>query len=124
MTKPPASPAMMRTTAYYSVIPEHTNEFIAAVKKINEGIQKTNYPVKPSRWYQLANGGETPTFVQLINRATWADMEPPEKTLDAALKEAYGESGPQLLDSLRNSCSKIVSELAVYRADLSYVPSK
>jgi hypothetical protein len=124
MTKPPASPAMMRTTTYYSVIPEHTNEFIATVKKINEAIQKTNYPAKPSRWYALASGGEAPTFVQLVDRATWADMEPPEKTLEAALKEAYGDSGPQLLDQLRRSCSKIMTELSVYRADLSYVPSK
>lgn len=122
LTKPPASPAMMRTTAYYSVIPEHVNEFIATVKKINEGIQKSNYPTKPSRWYSLANGGETPTFVLITDRATWADMEPPEKTLEAALKEAFGESGPQLLDQLRRSCSKIVTELSVYRADLSYIP--
>jgi hypothetical protein len=122
LTKPPASPAKMRTTTYYSVIPEHANEFVAAVKKINEGLQKSNYPLKPSRWYALANGGEVPTFVQIVDRATWADVEPPEKTLDAALKEAYGDTGPQLLDQLRHSCSKVVSELSVYRPELSYIP--
>jgi hypothetical protein len=49
-------------------------------------------------------------------------MEPPEKTLEAVLKDAYGDSGPQALDQLRHSCSKIVTDLLVYRPDLSYIP--
>jgi hypothetical protein len=122
LTKPPATPAMMRTTTYYTVIPAHANDFTATVKKINDAIQKTNTSSRPSRWYALANGGETPSFVQIVDRATWADMEPPEKSTEAVLKEAYGDTGPQLLDQLRHSCSKIVTELSVYRADLSYVP--
>jgi hypothetical protein len=119
LTKPPATPAMMRTTAYYTVIPEHTNDFIDAVKKINAAIQKTNAPVKPSRVYALTNGGDVPTFVLITDRATWADMEP-QKTTKAILKEAYGDS--QALEQLRRSCSKIVTELSVYRPDLSYIP--
>jgi len=121
-TKPPATPAKMRTTATYTLIPEHLNDFTDAIKKINAAIQKTNYPVKPSRWYQLANGGSTPTFVLVTDRASWADMEPAEKKLEDALKEAYGDSGPQLLDQLRHSCKSIVSEMSVFRADLSYLP--
>jgi hypothetical protein len=34
--------------------------------------------VKPSRWYSLANGGGVPSFVLVNDRASWADMEPPE----------------------------------------------
>ncbi|HET7207966.1 MAG TPA: hypothetical protein VFI95_15425 [Terriglobales bacterium] len=122
LTKPPATPAKMRTTTAYTLIPEHTNDFIDAVKKINEAIQKTNYPVKPSRWYMLANGGSAPTFVLVSDRASWADMEPPEKKLDDMLKEAYGDSGPQVLDQLRKSCRSIVSEMSLFRPDLSYIP--
>ena len=122
LTKPPATPAMMRTTTVYTVIPARGNEFTDAVKKINAALQKANYPLKPSRWYSLANGGETPTFVQISDRASWAEMEPPEKALEAALKDAEGDSGPQLLDQLRRSCSKITTELSVYRPDLSYIP--
>jgi hypothetical protein len=122
LTKVPPAPAKMRTTTYYTVIPEHVNDFIDAVKKINAAIQKTNYPAKPSRWYALANGGESPTFVQIIDRASWADMEPPEKKLDDALKEAYGETGPQVLKQLRLSCRRVLTELSVYRPDLSYIP--
>jgi hypothetical protein len=110
----------MRTTAIYNVIPEHVNDFLDAIKKINAAIQKTNYPVKPSRWYQLANGGEVPTYVLISDRASWGDMEPPEKKLQDALKEAYGDAGA--LDQLRHSCHRITTEMSVYRADLSYVP--
>jgi hypothetical protein len=70
---------------------------------------------------RLQWGRGTQPFVQIVDRATWADVEPPE-TLDAALKEAYGDTGPQLLDQLRHSCSKVVSELPVYRPELSYIP--
>ncbi len=121
MTKPSATPAKMRTTAIYTLIPEHLNDFIDAVKKINGGIQKTNYPVKPSRWYSLANGGDSPTFVLVTDRASWSDMEPPEKKMDEMLKEAYGDGGSQILDQLRRSCKRIVTEMSVYRADLSYI---
>ena len=120
LTKPPATPAKMRTSATYSVIPEHLNDFLDAVKKINAAIQKTNFPVKPSRWYGLANGGDVPTFVLITDRASWGDMEPPEKKLEEALKEAYGDAGA--LDQLRRSCHRIVSEMSVFRPDLSYIP--
>ena len=120
LTKPPSTPAKMRTTAIYNVIPERLNDFLDAIKKINAAIQKTNYPVKPSRWYQLANGGEVPTYVLISDRASWGDMEPPEKKLQDALKEAYGDAGA--LDQLRRSCRRIVTELSVFRADLSYMP--
>lgn len=122
LTKPPATPAKMRTTTTYQLIPEHVNDFIDAVKKISAAIQKTNYPVKPSRWYQLANGGDVPTFILVSDRASWSNMEPPEKKLEDALKEAYGDSGPQVLDQLRRSCHRIVTEMSVFRADLSYMP--
>ena len=121
-TKPPATPSKMRTTATYTLIPEHLNDFIDAVKKINTAVLKTSYPVKPSRWYNLANGGDAPTFVLVTDRASWGDMEAPDKKLEEALKEAYGDTGPQVLDQLRRSCRRITTEMSVYRADLSYIP--
>jgi hypothetical protein len=119
--KPPATPAKMRTTTYYTVIPEHTTDFVGAVKKINAAVQKDNGTLRPSRVYQLVNGGEVPTFVLITDRASWSDMEP-QKSTEALLKDAYGDSGPQVLEQLRRSCSKIVTELSVYRPDLSYIP--
>ena len=121
-TKPPAVPASMRTTATYVVIPEHVNDFTDAIKKINAAMKQTNYPAKPSRWYSLANGGEAPTYVLVTDRAGWADMEPAEKKMEDMLKEAYGDSGAQVLDQLRRSCKRITTEMSKFRPDLSYVP--
>jgi hypothetical protein len=120
LTKPPATPAKMRTRAAYSVIPEHVNDFLEAIKKINAAVKKTNYPMHPSRWYSLANGGSVPTYVLITDRDSWADMEPTEKKLEDALKEADGDASA--LDQLRKSCSRISTDLSKYRPDLSYVP--
>ena len=117
-----SAPAKMSTITTFTVLPGHGQEFIETVKKINEGIKKSNYPVKPSRWYSLANGGDGPTFVLVIDRANYAAMETPEKTLDDSLKEVYGDAGAQLQSQLSRNCSKITTELDVYRPDLSYVP--
>jgi len=58
----------------------------------------------------------------ITDRATWADMEPMGMTTEDLLKAAYGDSGPQILDQLRRSCHRIVTEMSVFRADLSYLP--
>jgi hypothetical protein len=46
-------------------------------------------------------------------------MEPPEKTLDAALKEVYPDANP--LDVIRKSTKKLSTEVQVFRPDLSYL---
>jgi hypothetical protein len=62
------------------------------------------------------------TFILVTDRASWVDVEPPEKKLEEALMEAYGDGGPQILDQLRHSCHRIVTELSVFRPDLSHMP--
>lgn len=119
LTKPPATLAKMRVVTRYWVAPESVPAFIEAVKKVNDGIKKTNFPVKPSRWYSLASGGVVPEFVLISDRASWAEMEPPEKTLDAAMKEAHPDANP--LDVIRKSTKKIATEVQVFRPDLSYM---
>jgi hypothetical protein len=57
--------------------------------------------------------------VLISDRASWADMEPPEKTLDAALKEVYPDANP--LDVIRKSTKKLSTEVQVFRPDLSYL---
>ncbi len=58
--------------------PEGINDFIDGVKKVNDRIKKTNFPqAGPSRWYQLVNGGESPHFVLVGDRANWASFQPP-----------------------------------------------
>jgi hypothetical protein len=120
-----STPSAMTTAVHYWIDPAAVSAFEDAVKKINAGMDKVKLPVKPSRWYQLANGGEGPHFIVVTDRASWADMEPLSKTLDDAMAEAYGkEEGAALLASLRKTFRRINSEMLIYRPDMSYVPAK
>lgn len=119
-------PSAYSALTYFRVRPEGVNEFVEAVKKINEGIKKTNYPLAgPSAWYQLVNGGEGPLFVLAMGRANWAAFAPNEKTLDQMMEEAYGkEQGAAILATLRKSYHSARTETLKYRPDLSYLPAK
>ena len=120
------SPAPMTAVTVFALKAESVNEFVEAVKKINEGIKKTNYPqAGPNRWYQLLNGGEGPQFVLVSDRANWAAFQPNEKTLDAMMEEAYGkEQGAAILASLRKGIRSTTTQANKYRPDLSYVAPK
>ena len=123
---PTSTPAPMIAISGFLLKPELVNEFIDTVKKINEGIKKTNYPqAGPSRWYQLVNGGETPLMVLVGDRATFAAFQPNDKTLDAMMEEAYGkEQGAAILASGRKAIRTTTVTMAKYRPDLSYIPAK
>ena len=115
-------PKMISITTFY-LKGDGALPFIAAVKKVNEAIEKTNYPTKVTRWYQLANGGEGPQFVMVSDRASWADMQGPEKSLMSMLEETYGKDD-NTLQTLRGQIRYTVSELAELRQDLSYIAAK
>lgn len=117
------TPAKMISVTHFMVKPEGTMVFTNAVKRIGEAITKSKYPTPPSRWYQLVNGGEGPHFVLVSDRASWADMQGPQKTMAAMLSEVYG-ADDKTLQTLRESVSSTLSELLEYRADLSYTPAK
>jgi hypothetical protein len=123
---PTSTPAAMVSVTSFLLKPESVNDFIDAVKKINEGIKKTNYAVQgPGRWYQLINGGEVPLYVLVGDRATWAAFQPNDKTLDAMMEEAYGkEQGAAILAAGRKAIRSQTTSASKYRPDLSYVPAK
>ena len=120
------TPAPMFSVTTFLLKPEGVNDFVEAVKKINEGIKKTNYPQPgPSRWYQLVNGGEGPLFVLVGDRANFAAFQPNEKTLGAMMEEAYGkEQGAAILANGLKTIRTQTTSATKYRPDLSYVPSK
>lgn len=120
----PTTMARMATATHYWLDPVDVPAFVEALKRINAGVDKVKYPMKPSRWYQ-ATSGEVPHFVLITDRATWADMEPQERTLDEAMAEAYGQQdGQTLMTSFRRGIKRVVNELMVYRPDLSYIAAK
>jgi hypothetical protein len=119
-------PAPLISVIHFMLKPEGGNDFVEAVKKIGDGIKKTNYPTSgPAHWYQLANGGAAPHFVLVFDRANWASFQPPtDKSLDSMMEEAYGkEQGAAILSSLRKATRSIYTEALQYRPDLSYVAS-
>lgn len=120
---PGSTPPKMITIVHYYVKPGSVTQFTDAVRRINEAIKQTKYPVKPSRWYVLANGGDGPHYVLVTDRASWADMQGPEQSMVAMLKQAYGDNDKTLQD-LRDALHHTMSEMAEYRTDLSYIPSK
>jgi hypothetical protein len=122
-----ATPAPLISVTHFMVNQEGVNDFVEAVKKIGDAIKKTNYPLAgPSRWYQLVNGGETPHFVLVGDRANWAAFQPPTmKSLDTMVEEAYGkEAGDAILATLRKAVRSTYTETLQYRPDLSYVSGK
>jgi hypothetical protein len=117
-----AKPAKMMTVVHYFVKPGGVVQFQDAIKKINAAMAQTKYPAKPSRWYSLASGGDGPHFVLVTDRNGYSDMQPPEQTMADMLKQAYGDD--KALQSLRDAMDHTMSEMMVYRADLSYTPAK
>ncbi len=119
-------PTAYSLLTYFHIKQDGVNDFVDAVKKINEGIKKTNYrQAGPSAWYQLVNGGEGPLFVLAGGRANWAAFAPNDKTLDQMMEEAYGkEQGAAILASGRKAIQSTRTETVQYRPELSYVPAK
>jgi len=124
LSPPTFPPAHLASITHFMLEPAGINDFTDGIKKVNEGIKKTNFPqAGASRWYQLVNGGEGPHFVLVADRPGWASFQPPtDKTLDAMMEEAYGkEQGAAILSSLRKAVRSTISEALQYRPDLSYV---
>jgi hypothetical protein len=119
----PATPAKMMTVVHYFVKPSGLVQFTDSLKRINAAIEQTKYPLKPGRWYQLANGGEGPHFVVVTDRNSWGDMQGPQQSMADMLKQAYG-SDDKTYQALRDTVDHTISEMMDYRADLSYTPVK
>ena len=117
------APAKMMTVIHFFVKPSGVTQFTDTIKKINAAVEKTKYPSIPSRWYQLANGGEGPHYVLVTDRNSWGDMQGPEKSMSDMLKEAYGAED-KTLQALRDSFDHTVSELLEYKGAISYIPAK
>jgi hypothetical protein len=99
------------------------SDFLMAVRKSHEAIQKSNYPVY-YHVYELYNGGEHPTYVFAFPHKNWADFEPPEQTFRAMLEKVYGhDEAESILKLWDKSVHSERSEIIAFRPDLSYVPA-
>ena len=124
---PEMSRPMEGDAALSSVVEYHLNvggesDFLMAVRKVHEAIQKSNYPLY-YYLFELYNGGEHPTYVLVFPHKNWADFEPPEQTFLAMLEKAYGrDEAESVLKLFNKSVHGLRSQIIAYRPDLSYVP--
>jgi hypothetical protein len=118
-------PGAIAAVTVYTLHPSATPDFVAAIKKVNDALNKqTDWP-KTSGWLQLMNGGESPTFVLIQQRKSWADFAPLPKSVQDVLAEVYGkEEADAIQKTVRDSTARLWTEAATYRQDLSYMPAK
>lgn len=105
--------------------PDQVDVFIAAQTKIRQALANAGYQ-SSMRWYQLVSGGETPQFVMLADRDSWAAYEQsPDERLGAILEKTYGKDPATII--VREASGAVQSryvETWQYRADLSFVAAK
>lgn len=75
---------------HYSLKPGHYGQWRAAVKKIHDALQASDWP-EAYGFVGLVSGGSVPQVTLVLPRTGWADMEQPEKSPQDATKEALGE---------------------------------
>ena len=125
LAPPGQPPAPITAVTIYTLHPGAGPAFTAAIRRINEALSKQPDWPKTSGWLQLMNGGESPTFVLLNSRKSWADFAPLSKSVADVLTETYGkEESDKILGTLGSSAAHIYTHAATYRPDLSYVPAK
>ncbi len=99
-------------------------EFNYAIKKINEAINKSDWPVHYA-WLTTVSGGKLGTYTLVLPHKNWADFKDPEKPFAAMLEEVYGrvEAG-KVLKALTKSVLSESSQILRFRPELSYTPSQ
>ncbi len=121
---PGGQPAAFSSVTTVLVKPGGTLAAEEAIKEVNAAIKKSNWPAKPSAWYQLLNGGEGPTLVLVSAREKWADFQPPEEEFGQMLGESYGKMGAEnLFHKFYGSVRSFHSQIIKFRPDLSYMPA-
>jgi len=119
-----AGPAALSAVTIFRLHRGMADDFVAASKKIRDALRGANWPEK-SVWLELANGGEGPVFVLILERKGWADFAPRPKSVFQIVEEAYGKEQADALWKERDATiAQSFTEAATYRPDLSYVPAK
>ena len=116
-----APPAMIVVTEYH-LNSGADQDWLFAVRKFHEALRKANAPFK---YYFAANvaGNEGTDYSLVSPRATWADMNPPEKSFVVIVEGVLGRQETQeLLEKFNKAVHCSHTNMLRYRADLSYAP--
>ncbi len=108
---------------HFLLKPDAVEAFKDAIKKINDAIGKSNWPIS-YEWYELQDGGEGPHYVLLIYMKGWADLAGPNPSFPEMLEKAVGRHDAEfLMHGVDKNVKREWTETIRYRADLSYVPA-
>jgi hypothetical protein len=122
LSRPMEGEAPLAEVVEYRLNMAGESDFLMAVRKVHEAIQKGNYPLY-YHLYELYNGGEHPTYVFVFLHKNWADFEPPEETFRGMLEKAYGrDEAESILKLFDKSVHGVRSQIIAFRPDLSYSP--
>jgi hypothetical protein len=125
VSRPPEGnvPSKMSEVIHFMVKPEAESDFNDAMAKINDAINKTNWP-SHYLFYALENGGEGPHIALVLPHNNWADMAEPDVSFTAMLEKGLGRHDAEaVLRTLNKSVRRQWTEMLVYRPDLSYRPA-
>jgi hypothetical protein len=117
------TPAPVGQAIFFQIRRGKGDEFMNAVKKVHQAIEKTDWPARYF-WVALVSGGYQPTYVLVIQEENWAGLSPSEKSFEAMLEEAYGRQEAKEIQKVFDKTIKSErSQISVYRPDLSYFPA-
>ncbi len=118
------TPAAVTSAIFFQIRRGKGDEFMNAVKKVHQAIEKTNWPTNYF-WEALVSGGYHPTYLLVFQEENWAGLNPPEKSFEAMLEEAYGKQEAEEIQKVFDRTIRSErSAISVYRPDLSYIPGQ
>jgi hypothetical protein len=113
----------MQQVNHFLLKPGTESDFNDAIRKINDAINKTDWPIHYT-WYALQDGGEGPHYVLTINLNGWADLAEPTPSFDSMLEKAVGKHDASgLIHSFDGSVKREWTETIRLRPELSYMPA-
>ena len=119
----PFEPTPMTELIHFTVRMGMNQEFMNAIRKIHEAIQKSKW-AENYTWYAHLNGRNANEYVLAIGLKNWAEMEEPEMSFPAMLEKAFGRTeADAIMKSLDSCIARQRSEMLRYRKDLSYIPA-
>jgi len=112
----------MAQVSHFMLKPGKEPDFEDALKKMNDAINKSNWPPHYA-WYSLVDGGDQPHYALVYYMNGWADLAPVEPSFDAMMEKAVGKhDADALTHTFDSSIQKEWSETIRFRPELSYIP--
>jgi hypothetical protein len=117
-----APPKLLSVMTVYAK-PEKVADYLNAVSKIPEALEKAQSPTR--YWFsRVVAGGRLPAFTVVFPHENWAAIAPSGTPFRKMLEEAHGQTeADAILRSLSDAAYGSRNVILAYREDLSYIPA-